>query len=106
VFLAFQQPKQGGNMAAVQDNAVEVTVKSPLGLHGRPAAHIVKLASNYNADVTVRNLDSGEVGDCSSILSLLVLAANHGTRLLLSACVRRTIENSLSILGVSAPEKM
>lgn len=72
-------------MAAVQDNAVEVTVKSPLGLHGRPAAHIVKLASNYNADVTVRNLDSGEVGDCSSILSLLVLAANHGTRLLLSA---------------------
>ena len=72
-------------MATVQNNAVEVTVKSPLGLHGRPAAHIVKLASAYDADVKIQNMESGEVGDCSSILSLLVLAANQGTRLLLSA---------------------
>ena len=72
-------------MAAVQENAVEVTVKSPLGLHGRPAAHIVKLASGFNADVTIRNIDSGEVGSCDSILSLLVLAANQGTRLMISA---------------------
>lgn len=63
----------------------EVTVKSPLGLHGRPAAHIVKLASAYHSDVSVKNLSSGEVGDCRSILSLLVLAASQGTHLLLSA---------------------
>ena len=72
-------------MAAVQDNEVEVPVKSPLGLHGRPAAQIVKRASAYHADVTVRNMESGEVGNCASILSLLVLAANQGTHLLLSA---------------------
>ncbi|MBQ6353305.1 MAG: HPr family phosphocarrier protein [Lentisphaeria bacterium] len=72
-------------METTGTETVEVTVTSPLGLHGRPAAHIVKLASAYHSVVTVKNLASGEVGDCRSILSLLVLAASQGTRLLLSA---------------------
>lgn len=67
------------------DMETEVTVKSPLGLHGRPAAQIVKMASAYHSALTLKNLSSGEVGDCRSILSLLVLAASQGTRLLLSA---------------------
>ena len=71
-------------METVRENTVEVTVKSPLGLHGRPAAHIVKLASGYRSELTLKNLASGEVGDCRSILSLLVLAASQGTRLILS----------------------
>jgi len=29
-----------------------------------------------------------------------------GARLLLCACVRQVIENSLAIIGVSAPDKM
>lgn len=71
-------------MGTERENTVEVTVKSPLGLHGRPAAHIVKLASGYHSELTLKNLASGEVGDCRSILSLLVLAASQGTRLILS----------------------
>ena len=70
-------------METARENTVEVTVKSPLGLHGRPAAHIVKLASGYNSELTLKNLASGEVGDCRSILSLLVLAASQGTRMIL-----------------------
>ena len=67
------------------DITVEVTVKSPLGLHGRPAAHIVKMASDHHCQVTLTNMESGECGDCGSILSLLVLAATQGTRMLLHA---------------------
>lgn len=72
-------------MTSSHDITVEVTVKSPLGLHGRPAAHIVKLVSSHNCQVTLTNLTSGESGDCGSILSLLVLAASQGTHMRLHA---------------------
>jgi len=72
-------------MEATREITAEVTVKSPLGLHGRPAAHIVKMASSRHCHITLTNLDSGESGDCGSILSLLVLAAPQGTRMLLHA---------------------
>jgi len=72
-------------MGAACEITEEVTVKSPLGLHGRPAAHIVKLASSHHCHITLTNLESGESGDCGSILSLLVLAASQGTRMLLHA---------------------
>ena len=72
-------------MEAKREITVEVTVKSPLGLHGRPAAQIVKMASSHHCQVTLTNLESGESGDCGSILSLLVLAASRGTRMLLHA---------------------
>lgn len=72
-------------MEATREITAEVTVKSPLGLHGRPAAHIVKLASSHHCHITLTNLTSGESGDCGSILSLLVLAAAQGTRMRLRA---------------------
>ena len=72
-------------MEPKRESTVEVTVKSPLGLHGRPAAHIVKLASAHHCQVTLTNMTSGESGDCGSILSLLILAATQGTRMRLHA---------------------
>ena len=72
-------------MEATRDISVEVTVKSPLGLHGRPAAQIVKMVSAHHCQVTLTNLSSGESGDCGSILSLLVLAASQGTHMLIHA---------------------
>ena len=72
-------------MEATREVTAEVTVTSPLGLHGRPAAQIVKLASSHHCRITLTNLESGESGDCGSILSLLVLAASQGTRMRLHA---------------------
>lgn len=72
-------------METNRETAVEVTVKSPLGLHGRPAAHIVQMVSSHKCRVTLTKVDSGECGDCGSVLSLLVLAAAQGTKLLLRA---------------------
>ncbi len=64
----------------------EVTVSNRLGLHGRPAAVLVKMASRYHAAIELsRPEDPDNPADCRSILSLLVLAAAQGTKLLLSA---------------------
>ncbi len=72
-------------MAQTKCNA-QVTVSSPLGLHGRPAAMLVQLASRYRSKISLcRPEDPDNPADCRSILSLLVLAATQGTDLLLCA---------------------
>ena len=61
-----------------------VIVGSPLGLHGRPAAEIVRLTSPFRAELSLTREDgSGSRADCRSILAMLVLAATCGTRLVL-----------------------
>ena len=58
-----------------------VTVDAPNGLHLRPADMIVKLLSQYKADVRIEK--DGELVDGTSILSILTLDASHGTKLVL-----------------------
>jgi len=61
-----------------------VTVGSPMGLHGRPAAQIVKIATGFKAELTLEKTgDDNASADCRSVLSLLVLAAGKGTQLIL-----------------------
>jgi phosphocarrier protein len=62
-------------------------VAHQLGLHARPAGRFVSLASRFQAQVEVaRDGDSdGEWVSGRSVLSLLSLAAAHGTRLRLRA---------------------
>lgn len=63
----------------------EITVDNPMGLHARPVAQLVRIASGYDASMKVEKIgdDTGEVADCRSVLSLLMLAAGQGTRLML-----------------------
>ena len=35
-----------------------VTIKQEYGLHARPATQIVKLASKYNADISLKNVNT------------------------------------------------
>ena len=66
--------------------AKEVVISGRMGLHGRPAAELVKLASQFESRITLcRPADPENVADCRSVLSLLILAATDGTKLLLSA---------------------
>lgn len=60
-----------------------VQVRSPLGLHARPAARVAQLAQNYTADIMLRMDDT--VADAKSILDILSLAASQGTELQLEA---------------------
>jgi phosphotransferase system HPr (HPr) family protein len=62
----------------------EITVDNTMGLHARPAAQLVRIASGFDALMSVEKLgEAREEADCRSVLSLLMLAAGKGTRLLL-----------------------
>ncbi|MEP7071160.1 MAG: HPr family phosphocarrier protein [Verrucomicrobiota bacterium] len=57
----------------------QVTILNRLGLHARPAALFVKVASRHRSDVWVRK-DSEEVNG-KSIMGLMMLAAGQGSKL-------------------------
>jgi phosphocarrier protein HPr len=60
-----------------------VTIVNPLGLHARPAAAFVKVASAFRAEVQVEK-DGMQVNG-KSIMGVMTLAAECGSALLLRA---------------------
>ncbi|MFQ3581107.1 MAG: HPr family phosphocarrier protein [Chloracidobacterium sp.] len=62
-----------------------VTVSNPLGLHARPSARLVTVASQFKSRILIRRMDDLSFVDASSILSVMFLAASHGTRLVIRA---------------------
>jgi len=61
----------------------EVRIQNQNGLHARPAAEIVKIASKFKSEVTIRR-DDMEVNG-KSIMGVMMLAAEYGTTLWLRA---------------------
>lgn len=61
----------------------EFTVTNKLGIHARPAAQFVKTASKFSCDIQVEKDD--EQADGKSIMGLMMLAAGHGSVLIISA---------------------
>jgi phosphocarrier protein HPr len=55
----------------------EVTIQNKYGLHARPAAEFVKLATRFRAEVWVRK-DEVEVSG-KSIMGVMMLAAEYGS---------------------------
>ncbi|MFP6879907.1 MAG: HPr family phosphocarrier protein [Roseibacillus sp.] len=55
----------------------ELTISNKLGIHARPAAQFVKMASRYDAEIRVEK--DGEEVDGKSIMGLMMLAAGHGS---------------------------
>lgn len=58
----------------------EFTILNKLGIHARPAAQFVKTASKFKAEVRVEK-DDEEV-DGKSIMGLMMLAAGHGSKII------------------------
>ena len=56
-----------------------VIVRTPQGLHARPADLLVREASRHNAAISL--VKDGYRVDCKSILSLLTLGAECGTEM-------------------------
>jgi len=65
----------------------EVVVGHRLGLHARAAARVVQLAGQYRSSIVLlrRDREPGAEADARSILSILLLAAAHGSSLLVRA---------------------
>jgi phosphocarrier protein HPr len=61
--------------------ALEVVIKSKIGLHARPAAQFAKAAEGFECDIWVTK--DGMRVNGKSILSLLTLAAEEGSLVLL-----------------------
>ena len=61
----------------------EVRIVNHNGLHARPAAEIVKAASRFKAEITIRR-DDMEVNG-KSIMGVMMLAAEFGSTLSLRA---------------------
>ena len=60
----------------------EITITNKLGIHARPAAQFVKTANRFEAEITVEK--DGEEIDGKSIMGLMMLAAGHGSMLIIS----------------------
>jgi phosphocarrier protein HPr len=57
----------------------DITVINRLGLHARPAAMFVRIASRYRSEVWVSK--EGEEVNGKSIMGLMMLAAGQGSKL-------------------------
>ena len=66
-------------MANMNRVSKELTVINKLGVHARPAALFVKVASKFQSEITVEK--DGEQINGKSIMGLMMLAAAQGSRL-------------------------
>jgi phosphocarrier protein HPr len=55
----------------------DVTIVNPLGLHARPAALFVKLATTFGSEIEVGNGEMSVNG--KSIMGVMMLAADRGS---------------------------
>ena len=60
-------------------------ITNRLGLHARAAAALVRTANNFKCSLRLEREDKTASADAKSILSVLMLAASRGTRLLVHA---------------------
>ena len=60
----------------------KITVLNKLGIHARPAAQFVRIASRFQADVTVEKDD--ERVDGKSIMGLMMLAVGCGAQIVVT----------------------
>lgn len=65
-----------------QKMAKELTILNRLGLHARPSAMFVKICTRFKCDVWVEK--DGERVNGKSIMGLMMLAAGHGSKLLIT----------------------
>lgn len=63
--------------------ALEVVIKNKIGLHARPAAQFAKIAEGFECEIWITK--DGMRVNGKSILSLLTLAAEQGSLILLEA---------------------
>ena len=60
----------------------EITVMNPQGLHARPAAMFVQIASQYSANISVKK--DKEVVNGKSIMGILMLGAQNKSKIILT----------------------
>ena len=75
--------RRANRAASDQKVEKEIPIVNRLGLHARPAAMFVRIASRYRSEIWVSK--EGEEVNGKSIMGLMMLAAGPGSRLILTA---------------------
>src|ERR1700745_3435369 len=71
--------RRGSDVSPSQKIEKDVPVINRLGLHARPAAMFVRIASRHRAEIWVAK--EGEEGNGKRIMGLMMLAAGEGSKL-------------------------
>jgi phosphocarrier protein HPr len=71
--------RRSNRVAALQKVEKEILIVNRLGLHARPAAMFVRIASRYRSEIWVSK--EGEEVNGKSIMGLMMLAAGQGSKL-------------------------
>jgi len=71
--------RKGSRTAEAKKIEKELTIVNRLGLHARPAAMFVRIASRHRAEIWVAK--EGEEVNGKSIMGLMMLAAGQGSKL-------------------------
>ena len=71
--------RRANRAAPVQKVEKEIAIINRLGLHARPAAMFVRIASRYRSEIWVSK--EGEEVNGKSIMGLMMLAAGQGSKL-------------------------
>src|SRR5215468_2956895 len=71
--------RKGNRSSEAQKIEKEISIVNRLGLHARPAAMFVRIASRYRSEIWVSK--EGEEVNGKSIMGLMMLAAGQGSKL-------------------------
>ena len=71
--------RKAGRAERAQKIEKELAIPNRLGLHARPAAMFVRIASRYRSEIWVSK--EGEEVNGKSIMGLMMLAAGQGSKL-------------------------
>jgi len=71
--------RKSGRVASAQKVEKDIAIANRLGLHARPAAMFVRIASRHRAEIWVSK--EGEEVNGKSIMGLMMLAAGQGSKL-------------------------
>ena len=71
--------RRASRVASSQKIEKEIPIVNRLGLHARPAAMFVRIASRYRSEIWVAK--EGEEVNGKSIMGLMMLAAGQGSKL-------------------------
>ena len=56
----------------------QYTIQAPVGLHGRPAAQLVKAAKDLDSEITVEKAGSGRSASAARLIALMTLGVKQG----------------------------
>lgn len=65
--------------------AKETVISNKTGLHARPASDFIACATKFKSRIFIKRVDSNEEANAKSIIMLLSLALDTGTKIEISA---------------------